>query len=104
MLPPSTSSPGLTTGHQDDNVAVAQKTLFLCLTSCGSDAASVGRTDAADNWKPSKKKRIERIDGIVALIMALERASRHEELRSIYELRGLLFITADDGWGDGRDD
>ncbi len=31
-------------------------------------------TDAADNWKPSKKKSIERIDGIVALIMALDRA------------------------------
>jgi phage terminase large subunit-like protein len=28
-------------------------------------------TDAADNWKPSKKSR-ERIDGIVALIMALD--------------------------------
>jgi phage terminase large subunit-like protein len=32
-------------------------------------------TDAADNWKPSKKKSRERIDGIVALIMGLERAS-----------------------------
>jgi len=27
--------------------------------------------DAADNWKPSKKKSIERIDGIVALVMAV---------------------------------
>ncbi len=32
-------------------------------------------TDAADNWKPSKKKSIERIDGIVAMIMALDRAT-----------------------------
>jgi len=32
-------------------------------------------TDAADNWKPSKKKSSERIDGIVALIMALDRAT-----------------------------
>jgi phage terminase large subunit-like protein len=32
-------------------------------------------TDAADNWKPSKKKSIERIDGIVALIMGLDRAT-----------------------------
>ncbi|MEX0725737.1 MAG: terminase TerL endonuclease subunit [Planctomycetaceae bacterium] len=31
--------------------------------------------DAADNWKPSKKKSIERIDGIVALIMGLDRAT-----------------------------
>jgi hypothetical protein len=28
-------------------------------------------TDAADNWKPSKKRSRERIDGIVALIVAL---------------------------------
>lgn len=34
--------------------------------------------DAADNWKPSKKKSRERIDGIVALIMALERACSGE--------------------------
>jgi phage terminase large subunit-like protein len=32
-------------------------------------------TDAADNWKPSKKKSVERIDGVVALIMALNRAT-----------------------------
>ena len=32
-------------------------------------------TDAADNWKPSKKKSRERIDGIVALIKAPERAT-----------------------------
>jgi phage terminase large subunit-like protein len=31
--------------------------------------------DAAGNWKPSKKKSIERIDGIVALIMGLDRAT-----------------------------
>jgi len=32
-------------------------------------------TDAAENWKPSKKKSRERIDGIVGLIMGLERAT-----------------------------
>lgn len=31
-------------------------------------------TDAADNWKPSKKKSVERIDGIVALIMGVAQA------------------------------
>lgn len=31
--------------------------------------------DAAGNWKPSKKKSIERIDGIVGLIMGLDRAT-----------------------------
>lgn len=30
--------------------------------------------DSFDNWKPSKKKSRERIDGIVALVMALSRA------------------------------
>jgi len=36
---------------------------------------SIGK-DAADNWKPSKKRSPERIDGIVAMIMALDRATR----------------------------
>lgn len=53
-------------------------------------------TDAADNWKPSKKKSVERIDGIVALIMALDRASRQERFTSIYDKRGVLFLTGDD--------
>ena len=30
-----------------------------------------------DNWKPSKKKSPERIDGIVALIMGLASATTH---------------------------
>ena len=55
-------------------------------------------TDAADNWKPSKKKSRERIDGIVALIMALDRASRQEEFTSVYDKRGPLFITVSDEW------
>jgi phage terminase large subunit-like protein len=41
-------------------------------------------TDAADNWKPSKKKSRERIDGVVALIMALERATTHEAMTGPY--------------------
>ncbi len=36
--------------------------------------------DAADNWKPSKKKSQERIDGIVALIMGLERATVQQQV------------------------
>ncbi len=36
-------------------------------------------TDAADNWKPSKKKSVERIDGIVALIMAAGRVGLQVE-------------------------
>jgi phage terminase large subunit-like protein len=49
--------------------------------------------DAADNWKPSKKKSIERIDGIVALIMALDRASTQPLAgTSVYDTRGVLWI------------
>jgi phage terminase large subunit-like protein len=36
------------------------------------------RTDPAGNIKPDKEKSTERIDGAVALIMALDRAIRHE--------------------------
>jgi phage terminase large subunit-like protein len=49
-------------------------------------------TDAADNWKPSKKKSIERIDGIVALIMTLDRATTQSDFSSIYETRGILTL------------
>jgi phage terminase large subunit-like protein len=55
-------------------------------------------TDAVDNWKPSKKKSRERIDGVVALIMALDRASRQEEFTSVYDKRGALFLTMSDEW------
>lgn len=48
--------------------------------------------DAADNWKPSKKKSCERIDGIVALIMALDLAARTEDGTSIYETPGSLTL------------
>ena len=47
-------------------------------------------TDAAGNLKPSKKKSTEKIDGIVALIMAIGRAMvRQEKPKSVYETRGL---------------
>ncbi len=49
-------------------------------------------TDAAGNLKPSKKKSTDRIDGIVAAIMALGRASLVDENTSIYETRGLFFV------------
>ena len=46
----------------------------------------------ADAWKPSKKKSVERIDGIVALIMALDRATRHAPFKSVYEEHGMLTL------------
>jgi hypothetical protein len=48
--------------------------------------------DAADNRKPSKKKSIERIDGIVALIITLDRASTQPlATQIVYETRGILY-------------
>lgn len=56
-------------------------------------ANAVVSRDAADGIKPDKKKAQERIDGIVALIMAIGRASVHKEAApSVYADRGLLFI------------
>ena len=49
--------------------------------------------DASGNIKPSKKKATEKIDGCVALIMALDRAIRcGAPTKSVYDTRGLLVI------------
>ena len=50
--------------------------------------------DPAGNIKPDKAKSREKIDGIVALIMALSRAMVHDPNagKSIYETRGILTI------------
>jgi len=46
--------------------------------------------DAAGNVKPSKRHAGDKIDGVVALIMALDRAARRTpKLRSAYENRGV---------------
>ena len=45
----------------------------------------VAEIDAAENIKPSKKKSTEKIDGIVAWIMGLDRAIRHEQQGSVYD-------------------
>lgn len=47
------------------------------------------RTDPAGNIKPDKEKSTEKIDGAVALIMALDRAIRHENNESVYQKRGM---------------
>ncbi|MBT9169005.1 MAG: hypothetical protein DDT19_02357 [Syntrophomonadaceae bacterium] len=50
----------------------------------------VVKQDAAGNLKPDKANSQARIDGIVALVMALDRSMRREKLqRSIYESQGL---------------
>ena len=51
----------------------------------------VARRDAAGNIKPDKQRSREKIDGMVALIMALDRLERHrgEERESVYQQRGI---------------
>jgi phage terminase large subunit-like protein len=51
----------------------------------------VVETDPAGNLKPSKAKSTERIDGVVALILALSRAMVGPE-GSVYEKRGLQWV------------
>jgi phage terminase large subunit-like protein len=54
---------------------------------------AVVSTDAAGNMKPNKDKSREKIDGIVAGIMALDRAIRHgNEGGSVYDDRGILTL------------
>lgn len=49
--------------------------------------------DGAGNIKPSKKKATEKIDGAVALVMAISQATIYNVSRaSVYDERGLIFI------------
>ncbi|MFT5873887.1 MAG: phage terminase large subunit-like protein [Clostridium sp.] len=50
------------------------------------------KTDPAGNIKPDKEKSTEKIDGAVALIMALDRAIRNENKSSVYDGRGILVL------------
>jgi len=52
----------------------------------------VARVDPAGNIKPDKEKSREKIDGIVALIMAIDLALRHPESKSVYEKRGIRLL------------
>lgn len=46
-------------------------------------------TDPAGNIKPTKARSADKIDGVVAAIMALDRCVRHENKSSVYDERGL---------------
>lgn len=48
--------------------------------------------DAADNVKPSKAKSREKIDGVVALVMAAARQIAAENIRSAYDDRGMVSV------------
>jgi phage terminase large subunit-like protein len=53
------------------------------------------KSDPAGNIrpvKPDRGKSSKRIDGIVAGIMALDRATRHSQAASVYESRGVLVL------------
>ena len=51
------------------------------------------KTDPAGNLKMDKEKSTERIDGAVALVMALDRALRNgANTGSVYDDRGLLIL------------
>jgi phage terminase large subunit-like protein len=52
----------------------------------------VVRTDAAGNMKPDKEKSRQKIDGMVAAIMALDRATRNGHGQSVYETEGIVAI------------
>ncbi len=56
-----------------------------------AESATV-KTDVNENIRPVKDRSTGRIDGIVALIMALSRVMLHTEFRSVYEDRGLMCI------------
>lgn len=52
----------------------------------------VVRQDPAGNLKPDKAKSTEKIDGMVALIMALDRALRNPDAGSVYDSRGVVVL------------
>lgn len=53
---------------------------------------AVVKSDPAGNIKPDKSKSTQRIDGIVATVMALDRAMRHGAGHSVYENRGITIL------------
>jgi len=52
----------------------------------------VVRMDPAGNLKIDKQKSPEKVDGAVALVMALDRAMRNQSSGSVYDERGFLFL------------
>ena len=51
------------------------------------------RTDPAGNLKIDKEKSTEKVDGAIALVMALDRAMKNQAgIGSVYDERGLLYI------------
>lgn len=57
------------------------------------------REDPAGNLKPDKASSQGKIDGIIGILLALDRAMRHTTTTSVYESRGLLTLG---GTNDGE--
>lgn len=61
----------------------------------------VALADANGNQRPDRKRAVDKIDGIVAALMALDRATRHS-MASAYEDNDLMVVSTqppvDDGW------
>jgi len=55
-------------------------------------AATTVKTDANENVRPVKDRNAGRIDGIVALIMAISRATQNEPRTSVYATRGVRWL------------
>jgi phage terminase large subunit-like protein len=53
---------------------------------------TVVKTDPAFNLKPDKERSTEKIDGVVAMIMAISRAMLKNDTTSIYESRGIVVL------------
>jgi len=53
---------------------------------------AVVKTDPAGNIKPDKEKATEKIDGVVALVMAIEGIPKPDENGTVYDSEELLFI------------
>jgi phage terminase large subunit-like protein len=60
------------------------------MTMCAANAIAI--RDAAGNRKLDKSKSTGRIDGIVALAMAIGSASQSTDSTSVYESRGVLIV------------
>lgn len=58
-----------------------------------ADNVAVKR-DEADNLRPDKRHSQGKIDGIVALVMGMDRAMRHEDGESVYERREVREVGA----------
>jgi phage terminase large subunit-like protein len=56
------------------------------------------REDPAGNKKPDKSTSQGKIDGIVALLLGLDRVMRQQQTASVYESRGILTL----GGGNGE--